>query len=384
MPPIESSRVMNEGGEQNSHDLAGDCDGQPEATASSANCEGKPANGDAEPPNDDADDDSRKLFVGGLSWKTTEVNRYSGLSRGFGFVTMENEACVCKVLGVSEHWLNNKKIDPKKAKPSREHLRKVFVGGIDPDVTEDQIRDYFSVFGKVESLDLPFDTQKGKRKHYIFVSFATEAAARRAIANERQEIFGRQCDVRVAVTREEANRQKRNSANFLVNLLLVLKQWLAFFAQSNAYAGYTYNDFAAAYPGYDPYGPYNYYTCDYYDSTAAVAAAASGFSSYPGLTGNQFRGLSGGPKINQTPRNCVNTTGSSNTNHLLSIASSPGSLPNNHSQQTPSNVTVNSNLRNPLLDYNPPLTSGIQFVGPHVSQPAASMVASATTGYPHP
>ncbi|KAA3674969.1 heterogeneous nuclear ribonucleoprotein A/B/D [Paragonimus westermani] len=366
MPPIESSRVMNEASEQNSHDLADDSDGQPEATASSANCEGKPANGDAEPPNDDTDDDSRKLFVGGLSWKTTEGTP----------VCLEVLVSLLwkmkRVLGVSEHWLNNKKIDPKKAKPSREHLRKVFVGGIDPDVTEDQIRDYFSAFGKVESLDLPFDTQKGKRKHYIFVSFATEAAARRAIANERQEIFGRQCDVRVAVTREEANRQK------------LLKQWLAFFAQSNAYAGYTYNDFAAAYPGYDPYGPYNYYTCDYYDSTAAVAAAASGFSSYPGLTGNQFRGLSGGPKINQTPRNCVNTTGSNNTNHLLSIASSPGSLPNNHSQQTPSNVSVNSNLRNPLLDYNPPLTSGIQFVGPHVSQSVANMVASVTTGHPHP
>ncbi|KAF6774773.1 hypothetical protein AHF37_05989 [Paragonimus kellicotti] len=379
MPPVESSRLMNEASEQNSHDPAGDSNGQPETTASSTNCEDKPANGDAEPPNDDTDDDSRKLFVGGLSWKTTEVtqciikvNRYSGLSRGFGFVTMENEACVCKVLGVSEHWLNNKKIDPKKAKPSREHLRKVFVGGIDPDVTEDQIRDYFSAFGKVESLDLPFDTQKGKRKHYIFVSFATEAAARRAIANERQEIFGRQCDVRVAVTREEANRQK------------LLKQWLAFFAQSNAYTGYTYNDFATAYPGYDPYGPYNYYACDYYDNTATVAAAASGFSSYPGLTASQFRGLSGGPKINQTLRNCANTTGPGNTNHPLSITSSPGSLPSNHSQQTPSSVSVNSNLRNPLLDYNPPLTSGIQFVGSHASQPAANMVASATAGYPHP
>ncbi|KAF5397901.1 hypothetical protein PHET_08913 [Paragonimus heterotremus] len=251
MPPVESSRLMNEVNEQNSRDPAGDCDGQPETTPSSANCEEKPTNGDAEPPNDDTDDDSRKLFVGGLSWKTTE-----GSCRLF------------EVLGVSEHWLNNKKIDPKKAKPSREHLRKVFVGGIDPDVTEDQIREYFSAFGKVESLDLPFDTQKGKRKHYIFVSFATEAAARRAIANERQEIFGRQCDVRVAVTREEANRQK------------LLKQWLAFFAQSNAYTGYTYNDFTTAYQGYDPYGPYNYYACDYYDNTAAVAAAASSFCEF--------------------------------------------------------------------------------------------------------
>ncbi|GAA54876.1 heterogeneous nuclear ribonucleoprotein D0 [Clonorchis sinensis] len=204
-------------------------------------------------------DDLRDYFSrwGKVTQCIIKLDRFTGNSRGFGFVTMESEDCVSKVLCVSEHWLNNKKIDPKKAKPSREPLRKVFVGGIDPDVTEEQIREYFSSFGKVESLDLPFDAQKGRRKHYIFVSFATEAAARKAIALERQEIFGRQCDVRVAVTREQASRQK------------ALKQWYGFF--DYAYPGYTFGDFANPYSGYDPY-VYGFYGYDYQNTAAAAAS----------------------------------------------------------------------------------------------------------------
>lgn len=66
--------------------------------------------------------------------------------------------------------------------------------------------EYFGAFGKVESLELPFDTLRGERNHYIFVSFAIETAARKAISQKRREIFGHQCVVRVAVTREQANR----------------------------------------------------------------------------------------------------------------------------------------------------------------------------------
>ncbi|CAH8650022.1 unnamed protein product [Dicrocoelium dendriticum] len=278
MPPVESPRPMNELSDSQPHVENSDGNDLSDNITSPNNCNDKPAFSDGDLTNDDTDDDSRKLFVGGLSWETNEsdlkdyfsrwgrvtqciikLDRYTGNSRGFGFVTMESEECVAKVLSVTEHWLNNKKIDPKKAKPSREPLRKVFVGGVDPDLTEDQIREYFSTFGKVESLDLPFDTHKGKRKHYIFVSFATEAAARKAIAKERQEIFGRQCDVRVAVTREQANRQK------------ALKQWYTWFDPFSAYAGYPYGDFSNPYSGFDPF-TYNYYGYDYYGNPTTAAS----------------------------------------------------------------------------------------------------------------
>lgn len=113
----------------------------------------------------------RKLFVGGLSWETTEedlksyfetwgkvahcvikLDKMTGNSRGFGFVTMETEDCLKKVLEVPEHRLKNKKIDPKPAKPTKEPNKKIFVGGLSPEVTEDQIKEYFAQYGHVKPL----------------------------------------------------------------------------------------------------------------------------------------------------------------------------------------------------------------------------------------
>ncbi|CAL8104287.1 unnamed protein product [Calicophoron daubneyi] len=391
MPPVESPRVMSEAKDS---EAPNEADAHSEKTTNSDvpnACDEKPTNGGGDAPSDDADDDSRKLFVGGLSWETTEndlkeyfsrwgkvtqciikLDRFTGNSRGFGFVTMENEECVSKVLSVSEHWLKNKKIDPKKAKPSREPLRKVFVGGIDPDVTEEQIREYFSTFGKVESLDLPFDTQKGKRKHYIFVSFATEAAARKAIAKERQEIFGRQCDVRVAVTREQANRQK------------ALRQWYNWFDPAYGLPSIPYPDFANAYSGFDPFA-YNYYGFDYYGNAAAAAAAATGYGAYQGITSNQFRGLTGGTKPAQCQRNSTGAIGGVNSNRLMATGTAPGSLSNHHPQQNQSHTALNFNILNPQLDHHPPsLSTGLDFSTPHPTQTGPGMVAGAAAGYPHP
>ncbi|PAA48961.1 hypothetical protein BOX15_Mlig010850g1 [Macrostomum lignano] len=152
--------------------------------------------------------DNKKLFVGGLSWETTEslmkdyfsqfgavrtctikVDKATGHSRGFGFVIFDNESDLDAVLSQSEHWLCNKRIDPKRAKPSKqEPARKVFVGGLDPDFPEDGIKAYFRQFGKILAIDLPIDSQRHRRKAFIFVTYASEAAARKAAHTEKQLI----------------------------------------------------------------------------------------------------------------------------------------------------------------------------------------------------
>ncbi|BHF77448.1 hypothetical protein SprV_0602055300 [Sparganum proliferum] len=162
-------------------------------------------------------EENRKLFVGGLTSETSEKNlsdyfvnfgevvscavkicRETGQSRGFGFV----------VLSTPEHRLNGKKIDPKPAKCNKDTQRKVFVGGLDPEVTQEQVEEHFSQFGKVEAVDLPFDNIKGRRKNYVFVVFSSENEAKKAASVERQEICGKSCDVRVAVHREASFRQR--------------------------------------------------------------------------------------------------------------------------------------------------------------------------------
>lgn len=108
-----------------------------------------------------------------------KVDKFTGHSRGFGFVVFEEEESVQKVslincyvsyfdihglfssfqtLDHPDHKLRNKKIEPKRAKPSREPQKKIFVGGIDPEVTEEQIKEYFGQFGKVCVVNCSWNT----------------------------------------------------------------------------------------------------------------------------------------------------------------------------------------------------------------------------------
>lgn len=58
-----------------------------------------------------------------------------------------------QVLASSTHSLSGKNIDPKRAKPrGPEPVKKVFVGGLDPNTSETVIRDYFGQYGTVNGV----------------------------------------------------------------------------------------------------------------------------------------------------------------------------------------------------------------------------------------
>ena len=67
-----------------------------------------------------------------------------------------------KVLEVSTHSLHGKFIEPKRLKqrPVLNTLQKIFVGGVDPQMAESSIREYFSQFGEVSlSTVLAYDDE---------------------------------------------------------------------------------------------------------------------------------------------------------------------------------------------------------------------------------
>lgn len=74
----------------------------------------------------------------------------TGRSRGFAFIVFSAAEAIEKVTAVSEHIINNKKVDPKKAKARQ---GKIFVGGLTTDISDDEIKAFFSQFGTVSLLD---------------------------------------------------------------------------------------------------------------------------------------------------------------------------------------------------------------------------------------
>ena len=104
--------------------------------------------------------------------------------------------------------INNKEVDIKLAK-SRPTSKKVFVGGIDANLTKEEITSYFSNFGNVIDIELAFDKFKKKRREFCFIIYDTEESANLASKEAKQVIFNCKCDVKKATSQSVAQQQKR-------------------------------------------------------------------------------------------------------------------------------------------------------------------------------
>jgi len=195
--------------------------------------------------------DNRKIFVGGIHREATqeELKAYMeqfgavkdatikldpmGMSRGFGFVLFEEESSVDACLAAGELTLKEKKIEAKRA--AIKVIKQIFVGGVNPQMPEEEIRTHFEQFGEIESMDCPKDSTKPNtpRRGFVFITFKTVEACNAATASkEKQQLGENQVDVRKAVP----NKDKQD-----------------------AYGGgggyYDYGAYGAAYGAY-PYGGY--------------------------------------------------------------------------------------------------------------------------------
>lgn len=164
-------------------------------------------------------DDDRKLFVGGLSWETTEkelrdhfgqygeidsinvkTDPTTGRSRGFAFIVYKAAESIDKVVAAGDHIINNKKVDPKKAKA---RTGKIFVGGLIPEISDDEIRAYFAQFGNIVEMEMPFDKQKNQRKAFCFITFDSETVVNELLKTPKQTISGKEVDVKKATPKPD-------------------------------------------------------------------------------------------------------------------------------------------------------------------------------------
>ncbi|XP_076641124.1 RNA-binding protein squid [Halictus rubicundus] len=159
-------------------------------------------------------DDERKLFVGGLSRNTTDkelrdhfgkfgeiesitvkIDPYTGISRGFAFMVFTNPKTIDKLLASGEHYINKRKVDPKRVS-KKPHHGKVFVGGLTPEITDDDIKSYFGQYGTIVELQAPFDKVKNQRKGFCFITFDSKEVVYKLLKTPKQTINGKEVDVK--------------------------------------------------------------------------------------------------------------------------------------------------------------------------------------------
>jgi len=80
--------------------------------------------------------------------------------------------------------------------------RKIFVGGIGCDVTNEDLQQFFSQFGEVSQAQVKIDRATGRSRGFAFVEFATAEACKTAMAQREQNIKGKQCEIKAAKSRE--------------------------------------------------------------------------------------------------------------------------------------------------------------------------------------
>uniref|UniRef100_A0AAQ6IGT1 RRM domain-containing protein n=1 Tax=Anabas testudineus TaxID=64144 RepID=A0AAQ6IGT1_ANATE len=190
----------------------------------------------------------RKLFIGGLSFETTEESLRahfeqwgtltdcvvmrdpnSKRSRGFGFVTYSSVREVDDAMKARPHKVDGRVVEPKRA-VSREdsnkpgaHLtvKKIFVGGIKEDTEEYHIREYFEKYGKIECIDIMEERSTGKKRGFCFVSFDDHDTVDKIVAQKFHTINFHNCEVRKALSKQEMSAISSNrgrsggSGNFM-------------------------------------------------------------------------------------------------------------------------------------------------------------------------
>lgn len=191
-----------------------------------------------------------------------------------------------------------KKVDPKKAKARH---GKIFVGGLTSELSDDDIKNYFSQFGSIIDIEMPFDKQKNQRKGFCFITFESEQVVNELLKQPKQTIKDKEVDVKKATPKPDQMggpmmgmrgmrgggrggpmRGGRGGRGGYGNQ----GNW------NQAYGGYGYGQ---GY-GYDGYSQgYDYYGSGY-GGYGGYDYSNYGGGNYGGAGGYQSGGAGGGPK----------------------------------------------------------------------------------------
>lgn len=158
-------------------------------------------NGDNENKRDSANmepEQFRKVFIGGLSYKTDDdtlkayFEKYgdlvdhvvmkdgqTGRSRGFGFVTYSDSFMVDELMKNRPHIIDGRQVEPKRATPREDSgkaevqmtVKKLFIGGLRDNISDDDLKAYFGTYGSVAEAIVMKEKETLKSRGFGFVTF---------------------------------------------------------------------------------------------------------------------------------------------------------------------------------------------------------------------
>ncbi|XP_077222244.1 RNA-binding (RRM/RBD/RNP motifs) family protein [Tasmannia lanceolata] len=171
-----------------------------------------------------------KIFIGGLPKDTTiaaftkyfgkygEItdsvimkDRFSGHPRGFGFITYADPSVVDTVIQET-HSINGKQVEIKRTIPKGSvqskdfKTPKIFVGGIPTTVTEDELKDFFTNYGKVIDHQIIRDHATNRSRGFGFIIFDSDQVVDDILANGNMiDLAGSQVEIKKAEPKKASN-----------------------------------------------------------------------------------------------------------------------------------------------------------------------------------
>ncbi|KAK4352222.1 hypothetical protein RND71_027740 [Anisodus tanguticus] len=197
--------------------------------------------------------DKSKLFCGGIPRDTSEhmlkehfskygtvvssviaKDRETGRPRGFAFVSLSNPSAVDKALQ-DTHEILGRMVEVKKAIPrSEQHqnqqqnnrglnrnsrsngrsndqfrTKKIFVGGLSANLTQEDFKIYFERFGRITDVVVMHDNVTHRPRGFGFITFDSEDAVEEVMQKNFHELSGKLVEVKRAIPRDGNN----NSGN---------------------------------------------------------------------------------------------------------------------------------------------------------------------------
>jgi len=181
------------------------------------------------PPRQEQDTKTR-LFVGGVPRSTTEealsayFEPFGGAasvkivtdpqtkeSKGFAFITFEDAGTIDQIQAKRPHNIDGKEVSTKRVLPKDENgqtdnsqVKKLFVGGIKGDITEDELREIFGVYGNIVKISIPTDRETSKQKGFAFIEFDDVDAVDKAVVYKNEvTIGGKSVGVKKAIEKDQ-------------------------------------------------------------------------------------------------------------------------------------------------------------------------------------